>query len=68
MNEHLISTEWIGVTTNSEGCSYSSESMNSDSGDEMNNNDQTVWDNDFGPTTILSPSCAPSDLGKKIKH
>lgn len=60
----MSASEWIGVTTNSEECSYSSESINTDSQDELNNNDQTVWENVFGPTTILSPSCvSPSDLG-----
>lgn len=54
----------MGVTTNSEDCSYSSEQIETDSQNEMNNNnDQPFWDNDFGPTNILSPSCAPSDLG-----
>lgn len=54
-------TEYLGITTNSEECSYSSEYDESDSQNETNNNDN--WDYDLAPTVILSPSCAPSDRG-----
>lgn len=54
-------TEYLGITTNSEECSYSSEYDESDSQNETNTNDN--WDYDLAPTVILSPSCAPSDRG-----
>ncbi|GLV45397.1 phtf [Carabus blaptoides fortunei] len=52
-------TEYLGITTNSEECSYSSEYDESDSQNELVNNDN--WDYDLAPTVILSPSCSPSD-------
>lgn len=55
-----LATEWLGVTTNTEDCSYSSELENSD-------NDNTKWDSNCAPTAILSPCCAPSDKGVKIQ-
>lgn len=56
-------TEYLGITTNSEECSYSSEIDETDSQNEMNNNENIMWDYDLAPTVILSPSCAPSDRG-----
>lgn len=53
-------TEWLGVTTNTEDCSYSSELEHSD-------HDNTKWDSNCAPTAILSPCCAPSDRGIKIQ-
>ncbi|XP_026478098.1 putative homeodomain transcription factor [Ctenocephalides felis] len=55
--------EWIGVTTNSEECSYSSELEETDSQYEHSNADLVdhpfAWE--FGSNTVLSPSCAASD-------
>lgn len=61
--------EWIGVTTNSEECSYSSELEESDSQHECSNVRDSVelndhpfaWEFELSPTVILSPSCAASD-------
>ncbi|KAF2885534.1 hypothetical protein ILUMI_20684 [Ignelater luminosus] len=47
-------TEWMGGTTNTEDCSYSSEPEPSDT-------ENILWDTAFAPTAILSPSCALSD-------
>lgn len=62
-NATSSTTEYLGITTNSEECSYSSEYDESDSQNEMNNNENIMWDYDLAPTVILSPSCAPSDRG-----
>ncbi|PNF34132.1 hypothetical protein B7P43_G01152 [Cryptotermes secundus] len=60
--------EWIGITTNSEDCSYSSELEESDSQHECNvrdnielNDHPFAWEFELSPTVILSPSCAASD-------
>ncbi|XP_021928812.1 putative homeodomain transcription factor isoform X2 [Zootermopsis nevadensis] len=60
--------EWIGVTTNSEECSYSSELEESDSQQECNVRDSIELNDhpfasefELSPTVILSPSCAASD-------
>ncbi|XP_055919585.1 protein phtf [Eupeodes corollae] len=45
-------TEWLGVTTNSEECSYSSELDNSD---YKQLSEDEGYDMDFTPTTILNP-------------
>lgn len=63
-NTNSSTTEYLGITTNSEEYSYSSEYDESDSQNEMNNNENIMWDYDLAPTVILSPSCAPSDRGK----
>lgn len=46
-------TEWLGVTTNSEECSYSSELDNSD---YKQLSEDEGYDIDFTPTTILNPN------------
>uniref|UniRef100_A0A0K8VCU7 Putative homeodomain transcription factor n=2 Tax=Bactrocera latifrons TaxID=174628 RepID=A0A0K8VCU7_BACLA len=48
-------TEWLGVTTNSEECSYSSELENSDNYKSNQFSDEDGYDADFMPTTILNP-------------
>uniref|UniRef100_W8ARE5 Putative homeodomain transcription factor n=1 Tax=Ceratitis capitata TaxID=7213 RepID=W8ARE5_CERCA len=48
-------TEWLGVTTNSEECSYSSELENSDNYKSNQFSDEDGYDGDFMPTTILNP-------------
>ncbi|GAB0086776.1 Protein phtf [Sergentomyia squamirostris] len=50
-------TEWIGVTTNSEECSYSSEIDQSDSQNEYSE----TYECDFTPTVILNPTCGAND-------
>uniref|UniRef100_A0A6B2E938 Putative homeodomain transcription factor-like protein n=1 Tax=Phlebotomus kandelakii TaxID=1109342 RepID=A0A6B2E938_9DIPT len=50
-------TEWIGVTTNSEECSYSSEIDQSDSQNEYSE----TLECDFTPTVILNPTCGAND-------
>ncbi|XP_036331014.1 putative homeodomain transcription factor isoform X1 [Rhagoletis pomonella] len=47
-------TEWLGVTTNSEECSYSSELENSDDYKNHQFSDEDGYDGDFMPTTILN--------------
>lgn len=56
-------TDWIGVTTNSEDCSYSSEYNESDSQVDSTY-DHLTHEFDLSPTAILSPCCAPSDKGR----
>uniref|UniRef100_A0A1B0D3I9 PHTF1/2 N-terminal domain-containing protein n=1 Tax=Phlebotomus papatasi TaxID=29031 RepID=A0A1B0D3I9_PHLPP len=53
-------TEWIGVTTNSEECSYSSEIDQSDSQNEYSE----TLECDFTPTVILNPTCGANDRSK----
>jgi hypothetical protein len=55
--------EWIGVTTNSEECSYSSELEESDSQHGCNVQDNTklndhpfAWEFEMSPIVILIPS------------
>ncbi|XP_054738029.1 protein phtf [Anastrepha obliqua] len=48
-------TEWLGVTTNSEECSYSSELENSDNYKNNQFSDEDGYDGDLMPTTILNP-------------
>ncbi|XP_059620468.1 protein phtf [Phlebotomus argentipes] len=50
-------TEWIGVTTNSEECSYSSEIDHSDSQNEYSE----TLECDFTPSVILNPTCGAND-------
>uniref|UniRef100_A0A1B0CWJ2 PHTF1/2 N-terminal domain-containing protein n=2 Tax=Lutzomyia longipalpis TaxID=7200 RepID=A0A1B0CWJ2_LUTLO len=50
-------TEWIGVTTNSEECSYSSEIEQSDSQNEYSE----TLECDSSPTVILNPTCGAND-------
>lgn len=59
--EATTGTDWIGITTNSEDCSYTSE-YESDSQVEANY-EHFTYDLDLTPTDILSPCCAPSDRG-----
>lgn len=51
-------TDWCGVTTNSEDCSYSSEYE--PDGDIEGNQ---YFEFDLTPTAILSPCCSASDRG-----
>lgn len=57
------STEWIGITTNSEECSYSS-AENSESQIEYSENNAGEWDY-CTPTVILNSSSAIGDRSKK---
>uniref|UniRef100_A0A1L8DI46 Putative homeodomain transcription factor n=2 Tax=Nyssomyia neivai TaxID=330878 RepID=A0A1L8DI46_9DIPT len=50
-------TEWIGVTTNSEECSYSSEIDHSESQNEYSE----TLECDSSPTVILNPTCGAND-------
>lgn len=56
------STEWIGITTNSEECSYSS-CDNSESQLEYSENGGGEYDS-FTPTVILNSGCGLSDRSK----
>lgn len=49
-------TEWIGITTNSEDCSYSS----TDNSDSQMENSENGFEN-FTPTVILNSGCGLSD-------
>lgn len=62
MNGGSSATEWIGITTNSEDCSYSSAD-NSDSQMENSENGYGEFDN-FTPTVILNSGCGLSDRSK----
>ncbi|XP_054269233.1 protein phtf-like isoform X2 [Macrosteles quadrilineatus] len=54
--------EWIGVTTNSEECSYSSELDERETTSLHDVNDHPfAWEFQISPAAILSPSCASSD-------
>ena len=53
-------TEWIGITTNSEECSYSSADIDqSDSQIEYSENGGAEYD--FSANFILNPSCGIGD-------
>ncbi|KAK2580169.1 hypothetical protein KPH14_012440 [Odynerus spinipes] len=60
-------TEWMGVTTNSDECSYSSELEESDLHSETNLNygefieHPFSWEFGLPPSILLSSSCASSD-------
>ncbi|KAL2712659.1 protein phtf isoform X5 [Vespula squamosa] len=60
-------TEWMGVTTNSDECSYSSELEESDLHSETNLNHSEFiehpfsWEFGLPPSILLSSSCASSD-------
>lgn len=54
--------EWIGITTNSEECSYSSDLDDlSLAATDCNNDHPFPWEFQMSPSVILSPSCAASD-------
>lgn len=52
--------EWIGITTNSEECSYSSAD-NSESQLEYSENNCGEWNDYVTPAVILNSNCAISD-------
>ncbi|XP_043250245.1 protein phtf [Colletes gigas] len=60
-------TEWMGVTTNSDDCSYSSELEESDLHSETNKNygefveHPFSWEFELPPSIMLSSSCASYD-------
>lgn len=54
------SNEWIGITTNSEDCSYSSAD-NSESQLEYSENNGCEWNDYVTPTVILNSNCAIGD-------
>nr|XP_033332804.1 putative homeodomain transcription factor [Megalopta genalis]XP_033332805.1 putative homeodomain transcription factor [Megalopta genalis]XP_033332806.1 putative homeodomain transcription factor [Megalopta genalis] len=60
-------TEWMGVTTNSDECSYSSELEESDIHNETNKNYSEFvehpfsWEFELPPSIMLSSSCASCD-------
>lgn len=58
--------EWIGITTNSEECSYSDASHSSAAdrpllGGQVDCDHPFAWEFEHSPSLILSPSCASSD-------
>lgn len=55
--------EWIGITTNSEECSYSSAD-NSESQLEYSENNGCEWNDYVTPTVILNSNCAIGDRSK----
>lgn len=60
MSDGTSATEWIGITTNSEECSYSSAD-NSGSQIEYSENNGCEWNDYFTPTVILNSNCAIGD-------
>ncbi|XP_075215906.1 putative homeodomain transcription factor isoform X2 [Lycorma delicatula] len=52
--------EWIGITTNSEECSYSSDMDDIPLSSDINDH-PFPWEFQMSPSVILSPSCAASD-------
>lgn len=61
------STEWIGITTNSEECSYSS-AEHSDSQFEYSENNGGEWTDYFTPTVLLNSNCAIGDKSMASCH
>lgn len=59
--------EWIGITTNSEECSYSSAD-NSESQLEYSENNGCEWNDYVTPTVILNSNCAIGDRSKLRKE
>lgn len=59
------STEWIGITTNSEDCSYSS-AEHSESQLEYSENNGGEWTDYFTPTVLLNSNCVIGDKSKKL--
>lgn len=57
------STEWIGITTNSEECSYSS-AEHSESQLEYSENNGGEWTDYFTPTILLNSNCVIGDKSK----
>lgn len=55
--------EWIGITTNSEECSYSSAD-NSGSQLEYSENNGAEWNDYVTPSVILNSNCAISDRSR----
>ncbi|XP_046674935.1 LOW QUALITY PROTEIN: protein phtf [Homalodisca vitripennis] len=55
--------EWIGITTNSEECSYSSDmdQVQTTNNSELTDHHPFAWEFQISPAAILSPSCASSD-------
>lgn len=62
-------TEWIGITTNSEECSYSSAD-NSESQLEYSENNGCESNDNFTSTVLLNSNCAIGDRSKQliVKH
>lgn len=60
ITDRTSSTEWIGITTNSEECSYSSAD-NSGSQIEYSENNGCELNDHFTPTVILNSNCAIGD-------
>lgn len=58
--------EWIGITTNSEECSYSSAD-NSESQLEYSENNGCEWNDYVTPTVILNSNCAIGDRSEHYK-
>ncbi|OAD54155.1 Putative homeodomain transcription factor, partial [Eufriesea mexicana] len=64
-------TEWMGVTTNSDECSYSSELEESDLHSENNKNygefveHPFSWEFELPPSIMLSSNCASYDREKR---
>lgn len=56
-------SEWIGITTNSEECSYSSAD-NSESQLEYSENNGCEWNEYVTPIVILNSNCAIGDRSK----
>ncbi|KAG5883618.1 hypothetical protein JTB14_005750 [Gonioctena quinquepunctata] len=54
--EDIFSTDWTGVTTNSEDCSYSSDLENISDTEVENDMDCSVFDTELAPTDMLTPS------------
>ncbi|XP_023018004.2 putative homeodomain transcription factor [Leptinotarsa decemlineata] len=54
--DDIFSTDWMGVTTNSEDCSYSSDLENISDSEVENDMDSSMFDTDSAPTDMLTPS------------
>lgn len=52
--ELTSATEWMGVTTNSEDCSYSSD-LDDITDSNVEKDDGSVYDNELAPNAILNP-------------
>ncbi|KAJ8676448.1 hypothetical protein QAD02_012235 [Eretmocerus hayati] len=65
MDATTSATEWMGVTTNSDECSYSSELEESDHQNEVNHGEFVEhpfsWEFELPPSILTSSGCATSD-------
>lgn len=60
--ELTSATDWMGVTTNSEDCSYSSD-LEDITDSNVEKDDCSTYDNELAPTAILNPPFGKGKFG-----